>query len=66
MLLLKRKPGEAFIIKPSATLDPLTPIKDLFGAGPIEIQIRQVDGVQVKVGIKADQAFVILREELKD
>lgn len=66
MLLLKRKPGETFIIIPAATLDPLTPIKDLFGAGPIEIQIRQVDGVQVKVGIKADQRFVILREELKD
>lgn len=66
MLLLKRKPGETFIIKPSASLDPLTPIKDLFGGGPIEVQIRQVDGVQVKVGIKADQGFVILREELND
>ena len=66
MLLLKRRPGETLIIKPSDALDPLTPIKDLFGAGPIKVQIRQVDGVQVKVGINADQRFIILREELED
>ena len=66
MLLLKRKPGEAFVILPADTLDPRTPIKDLFGSGPIKIQIRQINGIQVKVGIRADERFVILREELKE
>ena len=66
MLLLKRKPGEAFTIHPRDNLDPGTSIKVLFDDGPIKIQIRQINGIQVNVGIKADERFVILREELKE
>jgi sRNA-binding carbon storage regulator CsrA len=66
MLLIKRKPGEAFLIQPADTLDPRTPIQDLFGSGPIKIQIRQINGIQVKVGIRADERFAIIREELTE
>ncbi len=64
MLILTRKPGQAVKIKPDESLDPLTPVSAFFVDGPIEVVVTQVNGYQVKLGIRADPGFLILRDEL--
>ncbi len=64
MLVLTRKPGQAIQIDLMEDLDPRTPVGELFGAGPIEIIIGGRRGDQVKLSIRADKRFRILRDEL--
>ena len=66
MLILTRKPGELITIRHDLSLDPATPVGDLFLDGPIEIGIVRVNGCQVKIGIQADPRLHILRAELYD
>lgn len=63
MLMLNRKPGEAVMIDLVEGVDPRTPVGELFAAGPIEIVVQR-DGQHIKVGIRADARFLILRSEL--
>ena len=44
MLILTRHPGQLIAIRPSATLDPATPIGRVFADGPIEILVTRVWG----------------------
>lgn len=64
MLILTRKPGQAIEIYPATTLDPDTRVRDLFAAGPIEILVHRVNGLQVKLAVQAHPDLVILRNEL--
>lgn len=64
MLILTRRPGETFSIRPSWHLDPSTPIEQLFNEGAIQIAITGVRGTQVRLGVSAHKSFLILREEL--
>ena len=64
MLILTRKPGQLIKIEPDESLDPSTPVSELFVNGPIEVWVTQVIGPQVKLGIHAHPRLVILRNEL--
>lgn len=63
MLILDRKTNEAVVIDLIEGLDPRTPVGELFAAGPIEIVVRR-HRQHIKVGIRADVRFLILRMEL--
>jgi len=52
MLILTRRSGESLYIDISESVDPATPVGQLFADGPIEIEILQV-GEQAKLGIDA-------------
>lgn len=61
MLVLTRKPGQAIIIRPDATLCLATPIGQLFTEGPIALLVTRVDSGSVRLGIKAHPALAIYR-----
>ena len=64
MLILSRKTGQSVIIQPDESLDPETPIKELFRDGPIEVVVRKAGQNQISMYIQADLGFSILRREL--
>lgn len=64
MLVLTRKPGEAVKLDLLEDIDPRTPVGELLVRGPIEVVVLGVRGRQVKLGLRADARFLILREEL--
>lgn len=64
MLVLTRRPGELIRISPSKSLDPGTTVEKLFADGPIEVHVDSIAGERVRIGIKADDRLVILRNEL--
>lgn len=64
MLILTRKPGQLLTIGPDPSLDPATPIHELFPDGPIVLLVAGVRGSVVKLGIRAHPRLTILREEL--
>jgi sRNA-binding carbon storage regulator CsrA len=64
MLILTQKPGQSVIIQPDKSLDPDTPIKELFRDGPIEVVVRKAGLNQISMYIQADLGFAILRHEL--
>ena len=66
MLILTRRPGELITIRHNLSLDPATPVGELFLDGPIEIAIVRINGSQVSIGIQADPRLHILRGELHD
>jgi sRNA-binding carbon storage regulator CsrA len=63
MLILTRKPGQCIHIAPHESLDPATPVGELFREGPIAVMVTQVEGGQVKLGIQAHRGFLILRDD---
>ena len=65
MLVLTRKLGQVLKIMPHESLNPATPIGELFKNGDIEIKIVKTDGYQVSLGINAHPDLLILREELE-
>ena len=64
MLILTRKPGQVVTIDLREDVDLKTPVGELFAQGSIEVMVTAVNGAQVKLGIRADPRFLILREEL--
>lgn len=64
MLILARKRGETIRIDLMEDTNPLTPVGEIFGGGPIQILVLSVRGRQVKLGIQAGPGFRILRNEL--
>ena len=63
MLILTRKPSQSLSIHPHPTLDPGTPVEQLFAGGPIQVQVIGVQGAQVRLGVAAPAGFCILRDE---
>ena len=63
MLILTRKPSQSLSIHPHPTLDPGTPVEQLFVSGPIQVQVVGVQGAQVRLGVAAPAGFCILRDE---
>ncbi len=66
VLILTRKRGQSIKIQPKQDVDPNTPVGELFADGPIEVCVLGVAGQQIKVGIRADRRFLILRDELEE
>jgi len=64
MLILTRKPGQVLKIDLREDVDLKMPVGELFAQGPIEVMVTAVNGAQVKLGIRADPRFLILRGEL--
>jgi sRNA-binding carbon storage regulator CsrA len=64
MLILTRTIGQGIRIELSPAIDPNTPIGEVFGRGSIEIVVAYLRGVHVRLGVTADPAFTILRDEL--
>ena len=64
MLVLTRRAGEIIRIQLAENVDPDISARQLFDYGPIELVVTQIHGTQVKLGIKADRRFLILRDEL--
>ena len=65
MLILTRQPGQSLSIHPHPTLDPGTPVEQLFAGGPIQMQVLGVQGPQVHLGLVAPSGLCIVREELR-
>ena len=65
MLILTRHPGQSLTLHPHPTLDPGTPVEQLFAEGPIQVQVLRVAGPQVHLGVAAPAGLCILREELQ-
>ena len=65
MLILTRQPGQSLSIHPHPTLDPGTPVEQVFADGPIQVQVLGVQGAQVHLGVAAPAGLCILREELR-
>ncbi len=63
MLILTRKPSQSLSIHPHPTLDPVTPVEQLFAGGPIQVQVLGVQGAEVRLGVAAPAGFCILRDE---
>ena len=65
MLIFTRHPGQSLTICPHPTLDPATPVEQLFAGGSIQMQVLGVQGAQVYLGVAAPAGFCIVREELR-
>ena len=65
MLILTRHPGQSLSLHPHPTLDPGTPVEQLFAEGSIRVQVLRVEGLQVRLGVAAPAGLCILREELR-
>jgi sRNA-binding carbon storage regulator CsrA len=63
MLILTRKSGQRIHIGLHESLDPATPVGELFRDGAITVMVTQIDGGQVKLGIQAHRGFLILRDD---
>lgn len=64
MLTLTRKLGQVLRIAPLPSIDPATPIGELFQMGPIEVMVMRIEGKHVRLGIKAPASLLIVRDEL--
>ena len=65
MLLLKRKRGEGFTIRPKQSDEQLTgSASEQYFKTPIRVQILGVRNGIVSVGVEADGNLLVLREEL--
>ena len=65
MLFLTRKPCQSLFIHPHPSLDPGTPVEQVFAEGPIQVQVLGVQGSQVRLGVAAPARLCIVREELR-
>lgn len=63
MLVLTRKIGQCIDIELHESLDPATPIGELFRDGPIKVMVTHLSGEQVRIGIRANRGFLILRDD---
>ena len=64
MLILTRKPGQAFKIQIRATPNLGTDAGELLGESPAQIVVTQVRGRQVKLGVQTHPDLLIIRDEL--
>jgi sRNA-binding carbon storage regulator CsrA len=61
MLVLTRRPGESFVIRPDTNASVSDPLG--WFARPIEVRILKIEGKHVRVGIEAAGSLLILRGE---
>ena len=64
MLTFTRRPGESFLLFPSPDLDPDMTVAELFARGPIQIEIAELHGRQVRLRVDAPREIAILRSEI--
>ena len=64
MLILSRRLGESFILKLDESIDPNTPVAQVFNES-IEVEFLEWKGRQVSLSIHAPASIQILRSELE-
>ena len=64
MLIFTRNPGQSLTVCPHPTLDPGTPVEQLFAGGSIQMQVLRVQGPRVYLGVAAPCGLCIARDEL--
>ncbi len=62
MLFLSRKPGQSLAIYPEPAFNPDTPVAVLFEHGPIRMQVVDVRGQRVCLGVAAPAGLGIVRD----
>src|SRR3970040_221548 len=65
MLILTRKPGQSLSIHPHPSLDPGTPVEQLFAGGPVRVQVVGVQGPTVRLVAAVPAGLCIQRDELR-
>jgi sRNA-binding carbon storage regulator CsrA len=65
MLVLTRKVGEKLFIYPTEEALNMT-VEELFADGDISIEVSDINGGQVKLGIEANKKLGIVREEIDE
>lgn len=63
MLVLTRRIGETLYIDLSDSVDPSTPVGELF-AKSMEVTVLDMNGNQVRIGVEAPKELRIVRQEL--
>lgn len=63
MLVLTRKTGQVVTIQLHETVDPQITLGELFANGPIQVMVTEINPIQVRLALRADRKFLILREE---
>lgn len=63
MLCLSRKVGQKILIYPNDKAKQMT-VEELFGDGPICLEVLKIKGSQMKIAIKATEDLVVVREEI--
>jgi carbon storage regulator CsrA len=64
MLSFTRRSEESLLIYPNEAIDPKLTVGELFANGPIKVQVVQVEGNQVRLGVNAPRALLVMRDEL--
>ncbi|MBI3897702.1 MAG: carbon storage regulator [Gammaproteobacteria bacterium] len=64
MLIVSRKVKQSLCIALDPTIDPKTPIGEIFARGPIRVVVACIEDTYVRLGISAHPGLAILREEL--
>ena len=62
MLIFTRHPGQSIAIYPHPSLDPVTPVEQLFAGGSIQMQVLRVQGPRVYLGVAAPCGLCIVCE----
>lgn len=65
MLLISRRVGEVVYIYPPDDLPEDMTVSELFEEGQIAIEVKEIKGTQVRIGIDAPQNLSILRDDAK-
>lgn len=66
MLIISRRVGEVLYIYPSDDLPPEMTVAELFAGGQIAIEVLQVKGMQVRIGIDAPKQLTLLRDDANE
>jgi len=66
MLVLTRRIGEQLFIYPSDDEPPEMTVAELFAGGQIAIEVLEVKGMQVRIGIDAPKQLTILRDDANE
>lgn len=64
MLILTRRFGDSIMIDLEPDTDPTMLATSLFAAGPIVVTTFGVRGNQIKIGVAANKAVRVLRQEI--
>jgi len=66
MLVLTRRIGEQLYIYPSDDVPPEMTVAELFAGGQIAIEVIEVKGTQVRLGIDAPKQLKMLRDDANE
>ncbi len=63
VFFLTRSPSQSIYLSLANSVDPTTPIGELFKDGPLRVRIMAIRGSQVRIGVQVPQSLEVHREE---